>query len=251
MFVEAHYDAGDDTVAERIYRYVGDDADGVDLSGVQYDSGADWELQEVFHVGGENSDGKGLVLSASDDSSIKAHTLAASVAGSLGASGATAVSIGLSLAFNTIDNDVAACVMNVDGATIDHGAAISAVSDAAIEAVSTAASVAVAIGGGNTIAVSGGAAIAQNVIYSSTSAGIREQQRHRRHPRPGRGRGHRVGHRHRRRQHGLHRGESHCRLGFRCRGHRFLRGRVSRHFPGSQLHRLGSVRRRRRRLRLE
>ncbi len=124
----------------------------------------------LVQADGANAAGDGLSLHAADNSTISANTLAASVAGSLGASDATAVSIGLSLAFNTIANDVAAYIMNVDDVDIANDVAIRAISNASITANSTAASVAVAIGGGNTIAVSGGAAIAQNVILSTTNA---------------------------------------------------------------------------------
>ena len=129
----------------------------------------------LLQADGMNVDGNGLSLSATDDSTIAANTLAASVAGSLGLSGATAISIGLSLAFNTIDNDVAAYIKNVDNVDVDHDVKIFAMSDAEITAISTAASVAFSIGaGGSSIAVSGGAAIAQNVILSTTNAYIED-----------------------------------------------------------------------------
>jgi hypothetical protein len=127
----------------------------------------------LLQADGMNVGGNGLSLSATDDSTIIANTKASSVAGSLGFSGATAVSIGLSLAFNTIDNDVAAYIADVADVDVDHDVKIFAMSDAEITATSSAASVAFSVGaGGSSIAVSGGAAIAQNVILSTTNAYI-------------------------------------------------------------------------------
>ena len=124
---------------------------------------------------GANTEGKGLSINAKDDSTIEAKTLAASVGASLGTGNATAVSIGLSLALNTIDNEVAATIMDMANVDVDHAVLVNATSEADITSESFAASVAVAIGtGGNAAAVSGGAALAFNTILSSTNALIQD-----------------------------------------------------------------------------
>ncbi len=82
-----------------------------------------------------------------------------------------AISVGLSIAINTIDNDVAAFISNADsGVTATTGdIEVLATESSRISTVTTAASVSLAIGGTG-VAISGAGAAAINVILNTTNA---------------------------------------------------------------------------------
>jgi hypothetical protein len=111
-----------------------------------------------------------LTITAKDDSSIEARALAASLAASFSGEKAGALSVGLSLAFNTIDNEVLAAIENAALVDVNGGITISATADAAIKVTSAAASVAVAGASGTAAGLSGGGAVAQNVILTDVNA---------------------------------------------------------------------------------
>jgi hypothetical protein len=115
-----------------------------------------------------------LSLNATDSSTIGAFGFAGSLSVGVGSTGISG-SLGIGVSFNTIDNQVAAYIANVDTVDIDNGISISAMSDSAITANSIAAAVSVAVGTSSTsVGVSGGGAIAQNVILSATNAYIED-----------------------------------------------------------------------------
>ncbi|MCB1998993.1 MAG: LEPR-XLL domain-containing protein, partial [Rhodoferax sp.] len=120
-----------------------------------------------------------ITLKASDDSSIRAVAAAVSVGLAGGFVGAS-VSVGVSLARNTITSDVDAYITHADGvdsdaddfgvtATTAGGITISATEVARISAVSAAASLAAA-GGAVGIGISGAGADAHNVLLTGTHA---------------------------------------------------------------------------------
>ena len=120
-----------------------------------------------------------ITLMASDDSDIHAVAAAVSVSLAGGFVGAS-VSVGVSLARNTITSDVDAYIVDADGvdgdpndfgviATTTGGITISATEVASISAVSAAASLAAA-GGFVGVGVSGAGADANNVILTGTHA---------------------------------------------------------------------------------
>jgi hypothetical protein len=118
--------------------------------------------------------GGDLHVTADDNSIITADAQAASVAASLTGSTGTAVSIGLSLAHNTIDNDVAAAIKNAGSVTTGGSDVIvRATSDATVEVSSVAVSVGIAAGSTG-FALSGGGAESTNVILSTTNASIED-----------------------------------------------------------------------------
>ena len=112
-----------------------------------------------------------IVLTASDAATVTADARSASVAGSLSGGSGGAVSIGLSLAFNTIADEVEASLSGVTNATATAGAIrLSATDTAAIDATSAAGSISVSAGGSNGFGFSGGGAVAQNVILTTVNA---------------------------------------------------------------------------------
>src|SRR5262249_39213219 len=104
-------------------------------------------------------------LSASDTSTITATAAAVSLAASFGNNG-FAVSIGLGLATNNIDNTVQAYIANVSQGvtTTSGGISVKSTENATINATSAAAALAVAGALGIGVAVSGAGAEATNTI---------------------------------------------------------------------------------------
>jgi hypothetical protein len=115
-----------------------------------------------------------LTITAEDSSLINAFAGAASLAGSFGGAAGISVAIGVSLAKNTISNEVDAYIANADALTADTtgGITIRATENATIDAISAAASLAAGFGGAAGIAVSGAGAVATNVILTDTHAYI-------------------------------------------------------------------------------
>jgi hypothetical protein len=124
-----------------------------------------------------------ISLSADDSSAINALAGAASLAAAVGGAAGVGVSVGVSLARNTITSEVAAYILNAEGATAlpgdfgitatsAGGITISATERAAIHAVSFAASLAAGFGGAAGVAVSGAGADANNIILTDTRAYI-------------------------------------------------------------------------------
>ena len=160
---------------------------GASLSGAG--AASDNRISTFVHAGIDgDKDNKGISagsvhIVADDTSKINSFTGAVAVAAGFGAVGA-AVSVGVGIAFNEVDNDVAAYVKNVandvtagavtttTGVHTTSGAIdIEAHEDAGIHALAGAASV--AIGGGLVGgAISGAGAFASNVILGSTRAQV-------------------------------------------------------------------------------
>ncbi|MGD8418835.1 MAG: hypothetical protein PVJ78_00250, partial [Gammaproteobacteria bacterium] len=114
--------------------------------------------------------GGDLALDATDDSDITADAQAASLAASFSGQKAGALSIGLSLAFNTVDNEVAAFIDNAKLVDVDGGIIIGASETGTIDVTAAAASVAVAGASGTAAGLSGGGAVATNVILTDVNA---------------------------------------------------------------------------------
>lgn len=111
-----------------------------------------------------------FTVTATDSSHITADAMAAAVAASLSGGKGGAGSVGVSLAHNTVDNDVVAFVREAGTVTAGN-VTITATSDAAIIVRSVAAALSVAIAGGTpAVAFAGGGAESTNVVLSSTSA---------------------------------------------------------------------------------
>ena len=115
----------------------------------------------------------GVIVAASDASTINAIVGAASIAGGFGGAAGVAVSIGISIARNTIDDSVAAYIAGV-GSLSSGGNAVSvtATEGADISAIAVTASFAAGGGGAAGVAVSGGGALANNIIGVDTQAYI-------------------------------------------------------------------------------
>ncbi|GAM76380.1 yapH protein [Vibrio ishigakensis] len=120
-----------------------------------------------------------ISVEAKDTSSITSAVVGASIAGTFSASsGSVALSIGVALAENDIDNDTVALIDNVDiGASDDRAGDISviATTNATITATSVATSFALGWGAGS-ITVSGAGANAVNSITGETKASIANSQ---------------------------------------------------------------------------
>ena len=112
-------------------------------------------------------------IDAIDTSDIDAFAGAASLAAGFGTT-AVAVTIGVSIALNEIDNDVYAGISGDQTvATTNGGITIDATSDGKIEAKSYAASLGIGIGTGTGgVALSGAGATARNSIKSDTAAKV-------------------------------------------------------------------------------
>ncbi|MEZ6090103.1 MAG: hypothetical protein R3C05_19165 [Pirellulaceae bacterium] len=112
-----------------------------------------------------------VLLNADDTSTITSRANAVSLAGALAGTGAVALSIGVALAKNEINNTVEAFIINANnGAESTVGAIeIKATENATIDATAAASSVAAA-GGLVGIAISGAGAEATNVILGGVKA---------------------------------------------------------------------------------
>ena len=121
-----------------------------------------------------------VTLEATDRSKIKALALGASLAAGFGGAGGGALSIGVSLARNEIDNDIEASISGVGlGVSAPVGSGVTATvgdvtlvakSTASIESLAIAVSVAASGGGVAAASVSGAGADATNVILTRTNA---------------------------------------------------------------------------------
>ena len=117
-----------------------------------------------------------VTLSAEDTSSITAFAGAVSAAAALGVETfGAALSIGVTIATNTIDGHVEAAIDGADVDTTSGGVSVTATDAATINSVAAAASV--AIGGGFVgIGISGAGALAENTIYGGTFANISDSE---------------------------------------------------------------------------
>ena len=113
-----------------------------------------------------------ISITANDESTIDATVGAISPGASFAGVAAVTVSVGIALAHNEIDNDVAAYIANADDDVTTNGSAItiSATEKADIDALTVAASLGAAVAGVAGIAVSGAGALALNVILTDTNA---------------------------------------------------------------------------------
>ncbi|TVS11137.1 MAG: hypothetical protein EA424_24230, partial [Planctomycetaceae bacterium] len=116
--------------------------------------------------------GDDLVITASDQSNVVADARAVSVAASLAAERSGAISIGLSLAHNTVDNGVEAYLDSAELVKTGGGdVLITATDSSTIAAKSVAASLALSIGAGSTsFGISGGGSESTNVILGKAEA---------------------------------------------------------------------------------
>jgi hypothetical protein len=137
------------------------------LIGVQVMSGIDGEGSLVL----SRVKAASLLVSAEDRAAISAVAAAASISASVAGNTGVAVSIGVALARNVIDNQVSALVRYAQ-ADISGGVVLSAISDSSISVVSAAAAAAVAIGGSVGVGVAGAGASAVNVILGKVSAQV-------------------------------------------------------------------------------
>ena len=116
--------------------------------------------------------GQDIRVAATDNATIHADARAIAVSASLSGGNGGALAIGLSLAHNTIANEVAAYIQGATSvATGGSNLVLSASEQADISAKSIAAAVAVGLSGGSFgFAVAGGGAESTNVILTRTSA---------------------------------------------------------------------------------
>ncbi|MCA1683991.1 MAG: hypothetical protein LC708_02540, partial [Actinobacteria bacterium] len=114
-----------------------------------------------------------IKLIARDESRIKADVVGASVAFAFSGVVGAAISVGVSLAYNEIDNHVEAAISSSHGVTARTGdVELIAISTASIQALSAAASLAVGAAAGIGAAFSGAGAEATNVILTQTTAHV-------------------------------------------------------------------------------
>jgi hypothetical protein len=117
-------------------------------------------------------DARSISLSAHDMSTISTVAGAASIAAALGGKAGVAVSVGVAVASNEIQNKVEAYINRSDVATLTGDISLNAKTGGAINAISAAAAVSVGVGVKAGVAVSGAGAAAKNVILSKTNAYI-------------------------------------------------------------------------------
>ncbi len=111
-------------------------------------------------------------VTAQDTSQISAVAGAASLAAAFAGSTAVAVSVGVALAKNRIDSEIAAYIANADNRakTTSGAITIEALETASIDVIAAAASLAVGIGGDFGGGVSGAGAEATNIILTGVNA---------------------------------------------------------------------------------
>ena len=130
---------------------------------------------QAYHDGDGTGTGihaASITFNATDTSTITATAAAVSLSAALDGTAAVSLSLGLSIAMNTIANDVEAYIANVvHGATSSTGAiSLTTSESASITAVSAAASLAAAGSLGVGVAISGAGAEATNVIVGKDNA---------------------------------------------------------------------------------
>ncbi|WP_238255314.1 LEPR-XLL domain-containing protein, partial [Methylorubrum podarium] len=110
-------------------------------------------------------------VSAQDVSAVTVQALSASLALAAAANNAVSISVGGSIALNTIANDVSASVKGVDrGLQTVDAILVSAKSAGSITARAASAAIAVAGSGSNAVPISAAVTYARNVITTSTRA---------------------------------------------------------------------------------
>ncbi len=120
------------------------------------------------------SNGK-LKVSATDASSITADARATSISASLAGETGGSIAVGLSLAHNTIGNQVEAYINDASSVTTGgHDVEVSASEDATIKALSVAVAVAVGVSGETGFAISAGGAESTNIILTHTDAYVKD-----------------------------------------------------------------------------
>jgi len=149
---------------------------GMGLSGAGANSTnqINMEVEAYIDENGNSADGitaANISLKADDTSLITAVTVGASLAAAYGGDEAgVAVSIGVALATNEIDNQVLAEIENAPQVGSQGAITLAAQEQAGIHTVAVAASLGVALSGNSGIAVSGAGANATNVILTKTNA---------------------------------------------------------------------------------
>ncbi len=144
-------------------------------SGLETTNNISTTVKAAIEGGGDIVAGNGdITLDASDISSVTADAQATSVTASLAGSSGGALSIGVSLARNTIDNSVTANIADTTRVDAEQGSVdLNATSNSTIDAQSRAIAISVAAAGNNGFALSGGGAESTNIILSDTHASIR------------------------------------------------------------------------------
>ena len=150
---------------------------GVGVSGAGVYTENRVETHISAYIDGDGASGitaSSISLNADDTSTITADAGAASLAAAFGLTAGVAVSVGIALATNQIDNEISAYITNADQSvkTTTGGISIDASETATIDALSLAASIALGAGSTAGIAVSGAGAWARNVILSDINAYI-------------------------------------------------------------------------------
>ncbi|MFM7035677.1 MAG: beta strand repeat-containing protein, partial [Planctomycetia bacterium] len=116
------------------------------------------------------SQGGSIVVTASDDATIDATAVGASISVAAGTKLSGALAIGVSIARNRIDSDVAARLLDADVAA-GQTVAVTGTGTADVSATSVAASVSFA-NGASGVSLAGGGSESTNVILSGTTATI-------------------------------------------------------------------------------
>ncbi|MCO6459637.1 MAG: hypothetical protein J5I93_30345, partial [Pirellulaceae bacterium] len=120
--------------------------------------------------------GAAVEISATDKSRVIADGQAVAVSAAFSTGSAVSLAIGLSLAFNTIDNEVAAYLQAVNSLLTQGGnVQVTATDESHIDARTIAAALALGAGvGGLGVAFAGGGAVAENVVLTTTDAFIQD-----------------------------------------------------------------------------
>ena len=113
-----------------------------------------------------------IAVTATDSSKILADAGAVAVAVGIGGAVGAAISVGVSLAHNTIATETTAVIRNADDVRAGGAVVVAAQDDSSIRATSVAAAVSLGLGGSGGVAVAGGGAESTNVILTKTNAFI-------------------------------------------------------------------------------
>ena len=150
---------------------------GVGLSGAGASSTNQVAMDVEAFIDGNGANGihaADIALTAHDTSLIKTVTVGASLAGTFGGNAGVALSIGVSLATDEIDNQVEALIENAPQVVSMGTITLDAQEQSGIHTVAVAASLGVGLSGKAGIAASGAGANATNIILTKTNAQIQD-----------------------------------------------------------------------------
>ena len=129
-------------------------------------------ISATINGGNVTSNNGNVDVKASDNATINSLTIGASLAVAAGSGQGGAITVGVSIAFNEINNQVTASLSNTTVTATGGNVDVQASDSATIDAMSVAASLSLAGTGGSSLNLTGGGSVANNVILNDSNATI-------------------------------------------------------------------------------